>query len=406
MGNPDAYLTRNDDWNPQHVIEWLSHEGRKLKCIELLMTRLSEQLQMQKIPLIRMRISLPTLNPQVFRRSYTWWIDKEKIETYSAPHSITHSSDYIGSPIQAIQATEEPYHRQLAECDYDSLHPVLQTLVDNGATDYLVIPIRFTFEEKVSPWILTTDHLQGFSAADIEKYIQVSHYLAPLLEVLALHLTTQSLLETYLGVRTGQKVLNGKIQRGDGELIEAVIWYSDMRDSTAIAESLNHQQLLHILNCYFEAISDSVTQQGGEVLRFIGDAMLVVFTGDQYPSLAEAAKAALKAAEHAHQQITLVNEKLQQQNLPTIRYGLGLDVGSVIYGNVGASNRLDFTVMGSAVNRAARIENLTKIANCSLLVSEQLASLLDDEFCWKGAYPVAGLPQPLSVYCAKCEFQE
>ncbi len=224
--------------------------------------------------------------------------------------------------------------------------------------------------------------------------------------MLALHLTTQSLLETYLGVRSGQKVLNGKIHRGDGELIEAVIWYSDMRDSTAIAEAVTPEQLLHILNYYFEIISDCVSEQGGEVLRFIGDAMLVVFPADEHLPLEHAARNALQAAEEAHQKISIANKTLLQQQLPIIRYGLGLDVGSVIYGNVGATNRLDFTIMGSAVNRAARIENLTKIANCSLLVSEQIATMLDDQFCWKGAYPVAGLEHPLSVYCVKCEFQE
>ncbi|MCW8885459.1 MAG: adenylate/guanylate cyclase domain-containing protein, partial [Motiliproteus sp.] len=287
--------------------------------------------------------------------------------------------------------------------DVDQLHPQLQSLAKRGVTDYLVVPISFTFEETLSPWILATDRENGFIDSDIDKFHQVARYLAPLLEVLALHLTTQSLLNTYLGARSGQKVLNGNVTRGDSELIEAVIWYSDMRNSTALAEVLDHDQLLSMLNCYFEIISRCVAEQQGEVLRFIGDALLVVFPGDQYPSLTDAGRAALRASDNVKAEIAHCNQDLEQKGLPIIQYGLGLDVGTVIYGNVGGTERLDFTVMGSAVNRAARIESLTKVTQCPLLVSEQMAKLLENQFCWKGAYPVPGLSDPLTVYCAKCE---
>ncbi len=393
------------EWSPQTLIEWLMHKGRCITQADQLTARLSSEMIRLGVPLQRMRISLRTLNPQVVSRTYTWWRDRPQVETYSPPHSIMQSSDYVGSPIEAVQHSHQPFRCRLENRPLAGLHSSLQTLAGNGATDYLALPLKFTYDATASPWILSTDRAGGFSAHDVNSFITLAGYLAPVLEVLSQQMTTRSLLHTYLGPRTAQRVLDGQIKRGDGELIEAAIWYSDMRDSTAITEILNHQQLLHLLNRYFEIISAAVSRHGGEVLRFVGDAMLVVFPTDEHRDLVQACEAALTAAREAHEAVRQANPELQQAGLPAVRYGLGLDVGKVIYGNVGAPDRLDFTVMGSAVNRAARIENLTKVAGCSLLVSEQFASLLKDTFRCLGDFKVAGVEQPLSVYCAKCDDQ-
>ncbi|MEH6470896.1 MAG: adenylate/guanylate cyclase domain-containing protein [Halopseudomonas sp.] len=393
----DMSISPRTEWAPAELTRWLVDEGRLIAELEQFTTELGQRLLRLGVPLMRMRVSVRTLNPQTIGKAYTWWRDRPKIEIYSPTHSITSSADYLGSPIESVQNTGQPFRCRLALADQDTLHSSLQTLHEEGATDYIAIPLRFSQDKKPSTWILTTDHPQGFSEADLSGFAEISRLLAPILEVFALRLTTQSLLDTYLGPRTGRKVFSGQVKRGDGELIEAVIWYCDMRDSTAITESLNHQQLLKLLNQYFEIINAAVTEHGGEVLRFIGDAMLVVFPSGSR-SLKEASEAALRAARTAHENVNKVNPSLTKQGFPAIRYGLGLDVGEVIYGNIGAPNRLDFTVMGAAVNRAARIENLTKQTGCSTLVSETFAKLLPTRVQFEGDFYVAGVERALKVY--------
>ena len=393
------------DWNPLAIIDWLSTAGRGIRHEDQLLVQLGKQFIRNGAPIRRMRVSFPTLNPAVSRYAYTWWSDSDDADKVEAPHNIDQSPDYQGSPVQAVHQTGTIYRKHLNLEPFDQLHPLLKELAREGITDYLVLPLRFTFDDRAVPWILATDRDGGFTDRDIAHFHHIALTLSPILEVLALQTTKQSLLHTYLGERTGQKVMKGQITRGNSEQLEAVIWYSDMRDSTALAESLDHTQLLQLLNCYFETVSDCVARQGGEVLRFVGDALLVVFPGSQFSTLADAGMAALRAAEDAHRRIKAHNQLLSAQGLPVIRYGIGLDVGTVIYGNVGSQDRLDFTVMGSVVNRAARIESLTKIARCALLVSEPFSELVEQRLRWKGAYPVKGMQHPLSVYCAKCEYQ-
>ena len=390
-------------WKPEVVTEWLMKAAREITTADQLTAEFGKLLVKAGAPVFRIRIGLRTIHPLVVGSAYTWWRDKPDVESYNPPHGIMESTDYIDSPIECVHQTGKPYQRYLQDASPSELHSTLATLKENGATDYLAVPLKFVFDDLPTPLIFVTDRPGGFSPQDIENFNRIALFLAPVLEVHSQYITSTALLGTYLGPRTGKKVLSGQIKRGDAELIEAAIWYSDMRDSTAITEVLSHDQLLKLLNRYFEVITKAVTDHGGEVLRFIGDAMLVVFPTDKQRTLIQARQAALDAAKDAHAEIQRINPILEKEGLPSIRYGLGLDVGKVVYGNVGAPDRLDFTVLGSAVNRAARIENLTKEAGCSLLVSEQFASQLGDAFTWLGDYKVAGVEVPLSVFCANCE---
>ncbi len=386
-------------WHFQPCLDWLISQGRRLNRPELLTAELATMLRQHGLPLLRMRLSLRTLNPLAVGRAYTWWNGQPDVEVFSPPHSILQSPDYLGSPIEQIQLAGRPFRCRLAKVSHpQQLHDSLQVLRTQGATDYLALPLQFTHDRTPSPWILVSDHPDGFSPEQVAGLTQLAEFLAPIVEVQALQLTTLSLLNTYVGPRTARKLIAGQVQRGDGEEIDAVIWYCDLRNSTAITEMLPAPQLLRLLNRYFELIHQAVTGAGGEVLRFIGDAMLVLFPSDTERSLRAAARAALCAARQAHQAIQAASEELQAEGLPPLRYGLGLDVGRVLYGNVGAPERLDFTILGAAVNRAARIETLTKALEEPLLVSEPLARLLPDDFERLGAYPAAGLAEPLPVY--------
>jgi adenylate cyclase len=196
---------------------------------------------------------------------------------------------------------------------------------------------------------------------------------------------TKTLLDTYIGHRAGGKVLDGLIKRGDGETIDAVIWYCDLRDYTLLTETLAPDELLAMLNTYFEFISAAVSEHGGEVLRFIGDAMLIVFPVDSNVDIRHTCKLVLDAAIDILRDLKNFNQQRQQQGYPEIRFGIGLHIGHVIYGNVGAPDRLDFTVMGAAVNRTARLEELTKKVGVPLLLSAEFAEHTEGPVrssCW------------------------
>ena len=203
-------------------------------------------------------------------------------------------------------------------------------------------------------FIVASDAEQGFSDGDIAKFTALARHLAPVLETISNRRIAVTLLDTYLGPRSGRRVLEGKIRRGDGEAIEAAMWFSDLRDFTPLTESLPISDLLQMLNHYFETVSAAVMSRGGEILRFIGDAMLIVFPVDERRTRRQACQAALHAAEDAFASLAPVNLMRRRGGQPEIRFGVGLHVGQVIYGNVGAPERLDFTVMGVAVNRTAR----------------------------------------------------
>ena len=194
----------------------------------------------------------------------------------------------------------------------------------------------------------------GFTDDEIALFAAMIPAVAFNLEVQALRRTARTLLDTYVGRQSGGRVLEGQIQRGSGETIRAVIWLCDLRGFTNLSEQLPRDELIDLLNSYFGPMCDAVAKEGGEVLKFIGDAMLAIF-----PIGADAVttcRAALSAAEQAQDALAQENARRERASRPRIDYGLALHVGDVMYGNIGSDTRLDFTVIGPAVNLTARIE--------------------------------------------------
>jgi len=208
------------------------------------------------------------------------------------------------------------------------------------------------------------------------------------LEIQALRRMARTLLDTYVGRQVGGRVLAGQIRRGMGETINAVIWLSDLRGFTSLSESSLRDELIEMLNRYFGPMCDAVEANGGEVLKFIGDAMLAIFPVE--PDAAQACLSALAAARAAEAAIAKENRERAADGRPQIRYGLALHVGDVMYGNIGGDARLDFTVIGPAVNLTSRIESMCKSLDRSPLLSAEFARVsgvgaeLLGEFALKG----------------------
>lgn len=204
--------------------------------------------------------------------------------------------------------------------------------------------------------------------------------------------------EVCINCSFSERVWSGQIKRGDGEIIRAAIWFSDLRDFTPLTETLKPQDLIALLNSYFEAVAAAVTTRGGEVLRFIGDAMLIVFTVGSSVHTKDACSSAVDAATDAFASLATLNFRRARSNLPTISFGVGLHVGEVIYGNVGAPDRLDFTVMGPAVNRTARLESLTRKSGYPLLMSDDFVNSIEQDTVSLGFHALKGVVEYQEVF--------
>ncbi len=205
-------------------------------------------------------------------------------------------------------------------------------------------------------------------------------------------------MTTYVGKRTGEKVLSGMIRRGDADTIHAALWFSDLRNFTHLTETLPAKEVFAMLNEYFEFVSAAVRARGGEILRFIGDAMLIVFPISSDVSKKSACNAALESAKDARATLAVINHLRKRKTKPLIEFGVGLNVGEVVYGNVGAPDRLDFTVMGPAVNRTARLESLTKKLGHDVLVSKDFSDQIDYDTISLGLHSMKGIVEPQSVF--------
>jgi class 3 adenylate cyclase len=209
--------------------------------------------------------------------------------------------------------------------------------------------------------------------------------------------TAATLITTYLGRRSGARVLAGAVQRGDGETIHAVLWYSDLRDFTALSERLPRDRLIALLNAHFERLAAPIKAFGGEVHKFMGDGLLAIFPieGDD---AGQACALALKAARAARAGMAALNGERQAQGESPLGFGLALHLGDVLYGNIGAPDRLDFTVIGPAVNLVSRLEALCKQLDCPVLTSTPFAAACREQLVPVGSYPLPGFSLPADVY--------
>jgi adenylate cyclase len=251
-------------------------------------------------------------------------------------------------------------------------------LRDEGMSDVVVLITRFAPAGTIgemdcvySFW--ATDHPQGFDDAQVEALSTLMPKLALSVKCVSLARIAGTLVETYLGRDAGRRVLAGRIRRGVAETISAVLWYSDLRGFTHITDHAPPQQIIPFLNDYAEAVISSIYENGGDVLKLIGDGALAIFTAD---AAAAACGSALAAQAALRDRVADLNRRRSSDDLPTTEVYLGLHVGAVFYGNIGSDERLDFTVVGPAVNEVARIAAMCRSVERNVLLSQSFADAM------------------------------
>lgn len=354
------------------------------------------------IPLWRMTVLMRTLHPELVGTSYRWWRKTWAVEETRAPHSVLVSPEYLNSPMRAIFEGAGGIRRRLDGADPVLDFGILKDLHAEGGTDYVALPLLFS-DGTVNVLTLSSDRRGGFSTSDLGYVYEILGVLGRLYEMHAMRRTAVDLLDTYLGRHAGERVLQGTIRRGDGEDINAVIWFCDLRESTPLARSMSRQQFLDTLNQYFDCMAGAVLKHGGHVLRYIGDAALAIFPmsgkGEGGGVTAEQARGqALAAAREAAAGIETINRARARAGRPLIRYGIGLHVGEVTYGNIGTASRLEFTVIGEAANMAARVESLCRELDRPILVSAEFARSAPEGFASLGRHRLKGIDEPQELF--------
>ncbi len=383
----------------QAVVDWLLQEGRQAATIQDLLDRFCQRLITAGLPLSRGVCGLSLLHPQIRSIVFFWHRHGKGVEVATRLHGTEGSTEYLTSPFATlIEDGADGLRYRLEQMAPPWPYPVLGELRQQGATDYVAMTLLFAGGRR-NVLSFATDRPGGFTTADLALVDAVLPALGAVLETLALRRLATTVLDTYVGRRTGARILSGDIRRGTGANVRAVLWYCDLRGFTQLADRLPREELIALLNGYFEIMGGAVEDHGGEILKFIGDAMLAIFPlEDTDHRGADACARALDAAQDALKGMEERNAERAAWGQPTLRCGIALHTGEVMYGNIGSANRLDFTVIGPAVNLVSRIEGLCNRLDRTVLASAAVAEACGDRLVSLGWHPVKGLRNPVEVY--------
>lgn len=363
---------------------WLDTQGLCGTSETALVNGFCERCIAAGIKLERANAFVDTLHPIYEGRVFLWRRDGEiekPIIEYGSSQSGESAENWQNSTFFHLLQIGADELRQRLEIIETPAFRHLVTLRDEGCTDYLALIHHFSREGSIgemdcfySSW--TTDDPHGFEDSDITALRRLTRGLALAIKCASLTRIVRTLADVYLGRDAAQRVLAGRINRGAAERIEAVLWYSDLRDYTRISDAAAPDAIIPMLNDYAEAVISSIQEAGGDVLKLIGDGTLAIFT---HGESATACTAALKAQKALRKRLIGLNQTREAAGQPTTKVYLGLHIGEVFYGNIGSDTRLDFTVVGPAVNEVSRIASMCRSVDQDILISESFAAALPAE---------------------------
>jgi adenylate cyclase len=377
------------------LARWFVTEAYKVADTASLVKSTGEHLVAAGIPLYRLAYFQLTLHPEFDGKAYFLRRGRE-VETAVAAPGLFQRAEYRDNPLVHVFEQRKTVRYRLETIEPQA--PILQQLKAEGATDYVALPLLFG-NGHIDGLSIVSDRPGGFSNDDLDRMYLLQFAFTRIVETHSIRDTATNLLDAYVGRAAGQRILAGEIKRGGGQTIEAVIWYCDLRGFTRTSDSLPRDTVTALLNDYFDVMGGSVTEAGGEILKFMGDGMLAMFPVPCPAHRERVALKAMRAATSASDAMVVLNRVRAAADEPMVRFGLALHVGEVMFGNIGASRRLDFTVIGPAVNHAARLEKLCIELDRPMLISSALAALLPEgQVVPLGRYPMKDIEQPQAVY--------
>lgn len=380
------------------LTNWLISEGRMLGDGEAVVKEYSERLVAAGVPLSRVNIAQRFANPLLVAWGVIWTPDGTV--QYDVTHAMLDTASYVGSPFEYVLLHNKPLHKSLVALDRETEHSSYLEMVDAGGTDMFATLLEYGDGSQHGCTFITSDP-DGFSQAHIELIQKSRIGLSCAMEPVTMRRSNESLLRTYLGSGPARAVNEGTIQRGDHTSLQAIVMITDLRNYTAKSEKWDEATLLEALNGYFDAVVSSVVENGGDVLKFMGDGVLAIFPIDQARTMEGQCQNSVTAARSAMAALAELNAKRMDRNEEALAMGIGLDFGPVTYGNIGSPDRLDFTVLGSSVNVASRVQDLCKVVGESVLATGQVAAVFPDQFASEGSHEIRGVSKPLEIFALK-----
>jgi adenylate cyclase len=401
----------------QRVIElhvWAVRQGLLGTGAAELFDGFCQRLVLGGLSLWRASAAMRTLHPQWGGYSYLWRRDLNAIEPSQFDRDNENSQVWLTSPFayligqaRAEGGSGDPWRhlrRRLTGPEAQLDFPVLEELADDGATDYFAQIVRFGPEGDASrgtgiAYSFATDRREGFGEDDVTLLRAVLPALSLAMMAHAGHTIASGLLGAYLGDDAGRRIHAGAVERGSVERIHAVLWFADMRGFTKLADSTPGLEVIELLDEVFETLTAPLRSRGGQVLKFMGDGMLAIFPL-RAETQAKTCRDAIEAAREAMHTLDRINRARVEACKPIAEVDLALHIGEVLYGNVGAADRLDFTVIGPAVNEAARIETLCEPLGRKVLVSAEFAAAAGscNGLQPLGHHRLRGVREPRAIY--------
>jgi adenylate cyclase len=376
--------------------DWLLGPGAKVRFLEDVFAGVCRRLREGGLPLDRATLHSRALHPQFRAVRFLWEPGFGRAELARVGTHMLSARAYLESPVRALFEGAEGLRQRLdISSDRPDRFPIYGELRAEGYTDYAALPLVFSNDQRIaSTW--ATRRAGGWTTGELMMIDELRPLLAMAAEIRILRRTGRNIAETYLGRRAGARVLEGNIHRGDIEWIDAIIGYLDLRGFTRFVEAHDQRRVLHCLNRFFDVFGDPVEARGGEILKFMGDAMLSVFPLDQAPS--DAAARAVDAAVAGFEGLDELNAEFARAGTPPLACGFGLHSGTVSYGNIGTATRLDFTVVGAAVNVAARLQQLSRDVGEPFLMSAEVARACGRPVRSVGRFDLRGVAEPYEVF--------
>lgn len=378
------------------VVDWLTNGTRDERFIDDIFAQMCIRLQQVGIPLKRSTLHILINHPQWLGARFMWSDGMREAEIALVDYDVRERSEYIGSAANEMQegATEV---RENLERDpsLGRKHALYVEMREKGLTDYVAWPLYHTLGKR---HLITfaTDWPGGFDHAHIAALKKLLPVLSLVSEIRIKNRLARTLLETYVGSHAAELILAGATRRGTGTTVRAAIMICDLRDFTKISDNWPRDDVIDLLNDYFDAMSEPIARHGGEILKFIGDGLLAIFPLHAPNACANL----LHAVTEARRAMAALNERNSATGRAPLNYGIGVHVGDVMYGNIGSSSRLDFTVIGPAVNMASRLEALTKKLGRTVLLSRDFAELVEPKFELEhvGKHEVRGFSDPIELF--------
>ena len=386
------------------IVRWMVGAGLEGLDQAELIAGYCDRLLEAGVPLWRASIGADTLHPLIVAQGHRWLAGEGvREEFFARARTPEGEEEWRQSPwYLMIERGEMLMRRRLAAGEGSNEFPLLAGLAAQGGTDYWARIVGFGDRGRIgdtrgvaTSW--ATREPGGFAERDLALIDATLPALALAFKATMAIDAAGVVVTTYLGQDAAGRILRGEIERGRVNTMHKVLWFSDLTGFTRIADTLPREQLLDLLNAYADCLVGVVHDHDGKVLKFMGDGILAGFDGAE----GEACRRALNAAEAAVAAIARLNRERSAAGLPVTGFTLALHQGEVLYGNVGSRDRLDFTVIGPAVNELSRIQAMSRSLDQPILVSASFAAACGDQrkrLVSLGRYALRGVGRPQELF--------